>query len=369
MRNWTLDLRPFSGNLELVGKLAALRDARIAEMLTDTASLEYKTGQFVKGALFGDPGAARWCRENKIPLMKASATSPNASGGTLVPEDVVAAVLLLTDTYGITRQEATVWRLNSDTLLVPRNTVGMTMGWVGETSTISATTPSFDSLQLTARKLAGYLKVSNELMEDATALGAWFIKAAAQGMAKAEDQAAFVGDGSSTYGGVVGIQSALASSAKVTAASGHNSYQTLDSTDIGAAIAALPARALPNAKLYVSVTGYGSTLVRLAGANGGLVATIENGKLVANYHGLPVVITSALPTSTGTLSGKMLAVVGDLSQAVALAARKDLSVQAFGEFAAELDETLIRMTERVDIVAHDTGNAGDGSAVIGLFAP
>jgi HK97 family phage major capsid protein len=368
LENWTRRLRPFSGDPELTSALAVLRDQKIALELTDTASLEYKAGQFMRAALFADPAAARWCRENKVAITKASATTPNSAGGVLLPDEVAAAVLLLIEEYGVIPAEAATWSLHSDSLVVPRNSVGMTMAWIGEGSTISSLTPSFDGLQLTPRKLGGYLKVSNELMEDAPGvLGAWFICAAARGVGKSLDQAAFVGDGSSSFGGIIGIQSSLSSGAKVTASSG--TWTSLTGTDIGSTVGALGRRALDNAKIYISMTGYG-TLVRLAGANGGLVATIENGKLKASYHGLPVVITNALPTSASVTSGKLMMVVSDLAQAVAYGVRRDLSVMAFSEFAPEVDQTLIRVTTRCDISAHDCGSVGDGSsAAVGLFAP
>jgi HK97 family phage major capsid protein len=266
--------------------------------------------------------------------------------------------------------------MTSDSQIVPRAIGGFVTNWISENSQASSfSQATFDGLGLSAKKLGAFVKVSNELMGDAVeALGMFFIRGLALGFMKAEDTAIFAGDGTSTYGGVTGIEKKLGDGAhgagKIVAAVGHNSFITLVSDDIGAAIAALPARAIRNAKIYCSVYAYGNCFVRLNGVSGGLVATIgADGQLMANWNGLPIVFSSALNASSGSQTTKMLMAIGDLEQAVAFGVRRDMRIEKFTETFADSDQTLIRATERVDIVTADLGDSVNPGALVGLFAP
>jgi HK97 family phage major capsid protein len=361
---------------ELAAEYSAMRTEIIAEYLSDKKSTAYLAGQFIKASVGGDPAASKWCRENGVALTKASATSPNAAGSFLIPEQIANAVIMLLETYGTVRREATTWPMVSDSQIVPRATGGFVTNWISEGSkAASFAQATFDGLGLTAKKLGAFVKVSNELLGDAVeALGMFFIRGLALGFMNAEDVAIFQGDGTSTYGGITGIEKKLADGAhapgKIMAAVGHNSFITLDATDIAAAIAALPARAIRNAKIFCSVYCYGNTFVRINGVSGGLVATIgADGQLMANWNGLPIVFSSALNAGSGSQTTKMLMVIGDLEQGVAFGVRRDMRIEKFTETFVDVDQTLIRATERVDIVAADLGDPVNAGALVGLFAP
>jgi HK97 family phage major capsid protein len=360
---------------DLREKLATIQDRRIAEALSDQDSAAYRCGQFLRATIWSDPEAARWCRSKKLTIVKDTATSPNSAGGVLVPNQVADSILLILEQYGVARREATHWPMTSDHSNVPRATTGFTASWISEGGTPASTQATFDSVGLTTQRLGAFVTCSNELLEDSiSALGMWFIVGAAQAFAYAEDECLFNGTGTSATGGHVGVGYLLNdgnhAAGRAQAASGHNTFALLDSVDFGATVAALPARAIANAKIYCSMTCYGQTLVHLASLGGGLVAHIApDGTLQANFHGLPVVPTSVLPTSSSSITGQLMLCVGDMSQAAAFGSRRELSVRAFTETFAELDKTLIQCTERVDIVAHDLGNNVSSGALVGLFAP
>jgi HK97 family phage major capsid protein len=81
------------------------------------------------------------------------------------------------------------------------------------------------------------------------------------------------------------------------------------------------------------------------------------------------VIAQALPTIATTLTGKLMLCVGDMEQAAALGMRRDLVVRRSDETFADIDQILLRLTERVDIVPHDLGDATNPGTLVGLFAP
>src|SRR5262249_2207530 len=69
---------------------------------------------------------------------------------------------------------------------------------------------TFDSVGLTAKKLAGFVKCSSELLEDSVAGLAEFIsQEAAYQIGKLEDNCCFNGDGTSTCGGIRGINQTI----------------------------------------------------------------------------------------------------------------------------------------------------------------
>jgi HK97 family phage major capsid protein len=244
----------------------AARNRDIRAFLTDETSAAYVAGQFLKGALRGDPEASRWLRENKIEIRKASSTQVNVSGGALVPIEVAAEIVSLLEQFGIARQFARTWPMTSDNLRVPRLTA-FGVHYINENTAPDVySAASFDSVGLTTRKLAGFCKVSSELFEDAAALGQTFLEGASEALAKAEDEAMFVGDGTSVYGKMLGAAIALQDGAHAGGVSaGHNTFAALDGADLGSLIAKLPVRAHRNAAWYVSQVGFGACICRLAG--------------------------------------------------------------------------------------------------------
>ena len=90
---------------------------------------------------------------------------------------------------------------------------------------------------------------------------------------------------------IIGLAGAIA------AATGHSSFGTIDSTDLGKLIAAVPARAMNNTKFYVSVVGFGASFVRIAGGSSALTSAVVDGGFKSFYLGFPIVFCSALTQS------------------------------------------------------------------------
>jgi HK97 family phage major capsid protein len=366
------DFYNFSGTAEMGARVREWKD-RARYRLDAKDSISYRFGKFLLATVLSDPEAARFCREQKILMTKAESENIDSAGGWVVPEEVENVILGLREAYGVVRRNARLWPLrfggNSN---VPRRTTGATATWTSEGGSLVEGSPLYDSAVLSPKKLAILIKTSAELEEDAIASwGAFLADEIAWAFAKAEDDAAVAGDGTPTLGRVTGLQAGLIGKAgKITANSGHNTFATLDATDIGALVGAIPARAMPNAKIFVSMAGYGNTIVRLAGASGGLAATVDaQGNLSANYLGLPVEFVPSLPTSTGNISGKLLMFAGDMKQGIAIGERRQITIRRSAERFADVDQIAIIGTERVDINVHDIGDASNAGALVGLFAP
>ena len=93
--------------------------------------------------------------------------SVNASGGFLVPDELIAELIFLRDKYGVVRRNADVRTMSSDTLWIPKNSASATAYWVGDNAAITASDMTLDRVQVLAKKLGILTQISSELNEDA----------------------------------------------------------------------------------------------------------------------------------------------------------------------------------------------------------
>lgn len=152
---------------------------------------------------------------------------------------------------------------------------------------------------------------------------------------------------------LVGLKSSVA------AAAGHNTFLTIDNTDITNLMAGVLAAAIPGAAWYVSATGYAQTLCRLAGVSGGLVATQRSdGTISANYLGFPVRFSGKLQDVPTTLTGKAMLFFGNLAMSSVLVERQQQTIIAISrDRALDTDQVLVRGVQRCDIINHSVGDA------------
>jgi HK97 family phage major capsid protein len=127
-----------------------------------------------------------------------------SSGGYLIPEIMRADLLQLAIENSIVRSRATV--IPMSTLSVPIPMVddtshvstlfgGIQFYWAEEASSITESTATFGRVTLTAKKLAGFFKVPNELLNDAPAFSAFFDTRIPMALAWFEDNAFMNEDG------------------------------------------------------------------------------------------------------------------------------------------------------------------------------
>ena len=230
----------------------------------------------------------------------------------------------------------------------------------------TASNSGWDNVGFHAKKLALFGKFSNELSEDAAAdIATYFLADAGSAIAVKEDSDGFNGLGTSASAGIRGVTTILVdgqhNAAKVSAASGHNTFLTLDAVDIANLMAALPERYWGNAKFYISGFGAATMFVRLAGTNGGLGGSRQN----FNFAGIPIELTARLPGS-GTQTGNIMVLFGDLSSAAAVGSRREVTLMTSTHRYIDLDQTAWRVMSRWDCVVHNLGDKSIAGAVVGL---
>jgi len=254
--------------------------------------------------------------------------------------------------------------MSGDTLSIPRRTGGLTAYAVNDGDTITQSTKSWDLVQLTAKKIAVLAKYSSELAEDAIINVADDLAGEiAYAFAKFEDQCAFVGDGTSTYVGIVGFGPAFTNltgtyaniaGAYVMAATG--GWPSAVIADFNNCKGRLPAYAAadPACCWIMSQQFWSSTAERVALAAGGITTMdIAQGQ-PPRFMGYPVKLTPAMPIVTAT--NQVCALFGAFHLAAAFGDRRmtTIAVSEHVDFAS--DQLNIRGTERFDINVHDVGN-------------
>jgi HK97 family phage major capsid protein len=326
-------------------------------------------GHYCRAILFENGVSLKWLADNDIPLRreKASGETIGTIGAFLVPSEVENSIISLRDVSGVLRQHATVVTMGSDERTWPRRVGGVSASFPqNENVGIAESQLTFDAIAFAAKKAAASVRLSNELYEDETVgLGAWFVEEISAAFARKEDDCGFTGDGSSSFAGIRGICNLLVdgnhNAGKAAAVSGHNSLAGIDSTDLSALMGILPSYAWPGARWYCSGPGVGLCLSRLAMASGVDIGVAPD----LHFAGFPVSIVPSMP-GAGSQVGKVAMLFGDLSLAVALGSRRGVTVQQSPHRYFEADQTVLRGTERVDVVCANLGDNSVAGPIVGL---
>jgi len=338
-----------------------------AESLPAEKKAQFIAGRFIQATMKGSDAAKQDLTDLGVEY-KTHVESIDSVGGILVPQEVSTYIIDLKEQYGAFRRNVRVENMTSDTKLVYRMGDDITAYWGSETGTLSPSDMTFNGVNLNAKKLYAMAVVSDELNADASIdLGARFAVSVARQFAKKEDEAGFNGDGTSTYGGITGVRTALtnldgtvANIAGLQVGSG-NLYSEIVLADFIATKGKLPGYARANARWYFNKAAFAATAESLTLAAGGVLASeIINGYTLDRFLGFPVELVDVMPGVEA--NSQVFALFGDLSLAATMGDRQAVGIRADLSAGFTTDTIYIKATERVDIVVHDVGNASGTAA-------
>lgn len=330
----------------------------------------YRAGMHLKATLFNDSEARRWCEDHRVES-RAQAGGVNSLGGVLVSDEMSSEIIRLVEEFGAFPQYARRVPMSSDTLVIARRTGGLAARAVGENTEVSTSDVTFDNVQLVAKIWGVANRVPNSLLEDSIIdLADAMAVEVAQAFAESFDNAGFIGDGTSTYHGTVGVTTKINDGSHtksvVNAASGNNTFDNLDLNDFTNTVSRLPLYARRQAAWYISPAGYGSSMLRLMMAGSGNSASDIAGGAGLNFLGFPVrLVHSMVSDLTGTAS-EIACLFGDLSQAATFGERRAVSIRTASERYIEFDQTLTFATTRNAMVVHDLGSTSVAGPIVGL---
>lgn len=347
------------------GKLVAFRSSEDA----------YRAGMHIKGFVFGDSEARRWCVDHGVES-RAQASGVNSLGGVLVSPEMAGEIIRLVEEYGAFPQYARRVQMNSDTLVIARRTGGLAARPVGENVEVTQSDVTFDNVELNAKIWGVANRVPNSLLEDSIIdLADAMAVEVAQAFAEAFDNAGFIGDGTNAYHGTTGIATKIlqsAYSASVVTATSNDTFDDLTLKNFTDTLAKLPLYARRQAAWYVSPVGWGAAMLRLAMLPGGSANAGGNtGDNVAagfgeQFLGYPVRLVHSLESGLTGTTGKVACLFGDLSQAATFGERRAVSIRTASERYIEFDQTLTFATTRNAMVVHDLGSTTKAGPVVAL---
>jgi HK97 family phage major capsid protein len=351
----------------------------------DAEDAAYKSGMWCRAVVYGDQAAAQWCSEHDVQIRhelsygaavtRTQNEGVNSAGGYLVFPEMSTAIIDLREQFGTARRFLNVKTMASDTQEIPRRTGGPTAYFATEENAFTESSKSWGQVMLRAQAVGCLSKISRELAADAVINVADDLAMdMAYGLAVKEDAALWNGDGTSSYGGIVGVRTKFAAgvgvlAGAVDAASGHDTFAEYDAADFEKVIGTLPKYAEGTASWFGHRAGWANSILRLAAAAGGnTIETLSSGQRTRTWLGYPFETDQTLPSALTDLSDTAIFLLGDLNMAVTMGERQGLTIDVTRDRYWETRQIGIMAWERIDINVHDIGDASNAGPVVALMA-
>lgn len=328
---------------KMIEKAPALKDAGYVAPDSEEDHSEVKTfGDFLIAV------ANKNEKRIKSVYKTALAEDAGATGGYLVPTQFVQPILAAAEPFSVLRRAgATVIPMTGRELEVPNLDIvtapsagdtgyagGVVAYWEGEADTLAESEPRFRNVKLVAHKLAGYSKVSNELIADsAVSIEALLVTLFGRAVGSKENYAFFRGDGVNKPYGIL------------------NSGALISATRSASSVVALADLAQMMSDFLPGSWGKGAwfinpaiidQIIQLVTSPLSWLDNLRNGMPV-QLLGLPLYVTGALP-ALNTAGDILLAdpsyyLIGD---------RQQISIAYSADAAFTTDQGTWRFTHRVD---------------------
>lgn len=342
---------------------------------TDGERDAYGFGQWILATQFAHTAASRWCEDQGLQIGAVLSSTANTAGGALIPDEFAARIIDYAETRGVFRRFADRAPMASDTQTWPRVTGGMTAYFVAESAAPTTSDPAFDNVMLTAKELATLTLLPRSLVEDAVIDIAEIVaRKGALALMTKEDQCGFIGDGTSTYGGIHGafikIDDGNHTASIYTALTGNTAFSTIDLVDFEGLVGSLPEFPGIAPAWFVSKPGFYGSMARLMDAAGGNVKGDVAGGIALQFLGYPVVFVQVANNTLSAQTDTVILLFGDLGMAATFGDRRTLSMgtDSGGKYF-EVGQIAIKTTERFDINVHSLGDTSDAGPMLGLKTP
>jgi HK97 family phage major capsid protein len=272
----------------------------------------------------------KFLREGMLSVIKGNATeefeavrkemtsddSGTPFAGFITDDFLSAEIRHLQTEYGVAAREFTTVSFMQKSYKANNLATDVSVFWVDEAGSISSTQAVLGQKSLELKKLAAIVTLTRELLQEQEVDFVSFLGSrVAEGFAKAEDEAFFIGDGTSTYGSFTGLLEDTDVN-EVTQASGDTSFDDITVEYLRSMQDATPQGALANAKYYMNRTILSKVRnLRENGAQGAFIYKSPQGNEPANIDGYPVVLVEAMPKGTDDAVDTSYVLFGDLRKA------------------------------------------------------
>jgi HK97 family phage major capsid protein len=235
-----------------------------------------RSGHWLKATIFESDSSRELVLEEWCSRGQGAGRGHRLAGEFLVPSELAQVIYDIREQYGAFRRTARIQPMASNNMIAFRRPGGTGAFFMGENARRRRRRRRRSTLvQLTAKKIGSLVLLSSEIAEDSLPdIVDFVVNEIAYAFASKEDDCAFSGDGSSTYGGMYGVQTHVPRR-QPQQGQGHGGDRTQHvrrhdqrrstSTIIGNVIGAVRASALPTAAWFISEVGFGAAFCRLAG--------------------------------------------------------------------------------------------------------
>ncbi len=368
------DLRPQTRLAAVPKHHRALRTFTRERFGDDAEGLAYRAGLYLASIWPGEQwaGVRAQAHERARAIgfeLRGHIEGANPSGGFYVPDMLDTATIILREQYGVFRRTARPVTMTSETSSRNRVIGGLTVVVTGESEEGTTSTTVTDRVNLVAQKRMVVTTISSELNEDAFIdMGDFTFGEMAHALALHEDECGFNGDGSSTFGGIVGARAKIKGLSGTIAniaglvVSANNTYAEITLPELNAVTALLPVYADQQSPAwFVHKTFWSSVMVRLELAAGGNTRTDIQASGGGSFLGYPVIFSQVMPKVEG--NSQVCALLASLPLAADFGDRRGMTVSLSEHATVDSksvflsDELAVKATERFDINVHDVGNA------------
>lgn len=344
-----------------------------ASLKLDDKSEARKMAAHWMRASLGNEQSAVWMRDNGINF-RAFSEGLNSKGGIFVPEQIVNQINIYRDSYGVARKWLDISPMTSDTQKIYVDVEDVGFAFYGEGQTIGKTDKTWAWVRVNAEKAGKIAMITNELNADAlVAIGEKVIVSLARAAAKLEDQCLILGDSSSTYAGMTGLNATF-NTAKTNSyvgaitATGHSTFATVTHADLVKVVATLPEWAeSENVGWYMNKYVKGQVFDRLSVTSNGIRPGDQAAGSPASYLNYPIHTSPILSKVESTANP--IAYFGDMRKAVVFGDRNQMQVSLSDEYGFAEDCKAIRALSRFGLVVvpYAVGDATDAGCLLALY--
>ena len=347
----------------------------------DAEKAAYKAGAQI-AAYLGNEQAQRFCKEQGVDFrVKLQSESNDALGGLIVTDELDTAIRYYREERGVARNIMEVASGSTETRRFARNVGGTSVRALGEGQTYTTSDVKFDEFMVTAKKFGAVTQATMEINEDAFAnLGEEVARDHGHEHAVFEDRAALLGDGTSTYNGIVGVTEAFKALVTGTGGTWATDGDKLRAASIslaaGSTIASLTLADIYKAqakvatwpglinRFYVpSQIWFGQIVPLMNAASGNTTTQIIDGVQRQFLNGMEVVFIDELYTPLLTAeNNQFLAFVGSADVSGIMYDRMGLSITPSTEAGYFNDTLYWKSTARYGFNWWNIGNASSTAA-------
>lgn len=329
----------------------------------------YQTGLWVAATMYGHKPSLERLAEfgDALKPQATLSTTSNSGAGYFVPDVMTTAIIELQEEYGVIRRFADIEQMSSETWKGPRWSTGMVAYWVSQGNAPTQSEPGWDQVELVAKDLAAFGKMSAQLNEDALiSVGDKWAMAAAVAFSFAEDNAAFNGTGTSAFGGITGLlpKVALAANvASVVTATGQTTPGALTFPSFNNVVGKFPSYPGAQPRWFCHKEVWAGSMLNLQMAAGGLTpADIRDGSS-PQFLGYPVQFVNVMPKLAAATTGTIPILFADLALSTKFGDRRQRMMRV-GEINDDMIKQLLTVfaASRLDINTHTVVDPKDANA-------